>query len=411
MIKFGLIGRNVKYSFSKEIHERILNEKYELISLENEEAFLEFLKTDFNFVNVTIPYKQVAFKQCDVLSKEAKETGVVNLIIKKDKKLYGYNTDAYGFASLLGRYSVNVINKNCLILGTGASSKTVEYVLKQFGASSVKFLSRIPHIKTAYNYSDLSPVKDSQVIINTTPIGNFENKDIILLNDLSTFKNIDTYIDLNYNIATNKQALLMKENGVKTINGLFMLVAQAFRAEEIYLNNYLSSEEIYDSYLSIFKQNFNISLIGHPFSGKTSIGKILSEKMDMKFVDIDSEIESKSGKTIPEIFAQKGEAYFRDLEKEIINSYSSQKGYVISTGGGSILDPQNIQVLEETGLVVNLTRDVRKINSFENRPLVKCIDDLIILINDRKKLYKKYADFEVVNEELESTVEAIRRMV
>ena len=101
MIEYGLIGSNVENSFSKLIHESFKKIHYELVSLKTEKEVLEFLDSDFKGLNVTIPYKNLAFTYCDVVSDTAKVTECVNTIVRKDGKLYGYNTDIFGFEKLI----------------------------------------------------------------------------------------------------------------------------------------------------------------------------------------------------------------------------------------------------------------------------------------------------------------------
>ena len=170
-MKLGLIGKNLTYSLSKQIHELLNSNSYELLSFPNESKVKDFLKEAFGFVNVTIPYKTLATESVDELSMIAKATHTVNLIINRKGKLQGFNTDAYGFAYLLDKYRIKVASQDCLIFGTGATSRTVKYVLTQRGANSVKFLSRNPSAEDEYSYDDLEVIKNAQIIINTTPVG------------------------------------------------------------------------------------------------------------------------------------------------------------------------------------------------------------------------------------------------
>ena len=133
MIK-GLIGEKLGHSYSKVIHEMINNDIYNLYSFNMTELHDFLTKKEFNFVNVTIPYKQEVIKYLDVISDSAEKIGAVNLIINKNGKLFGYNTDYYGFKYLLEENDINPENKNCLILGTGGTSKTVYNVLSDMKA-------------------------------------------------------------------------------------------------------------------------------------------------------------------------------------------------------------------------------------------------------------------------------------
>ena len=143
----------------------------------------------------------------------------------------------------------------------------------------------------------------------------------------------------------------------------------------------------------------NIALIGMPGCGKTSIGKEAAFICGLAFLDTDAMIEERYGK-IPELF-KNGEAYFREIETQVIRQAASAQNAVISTGGGSILKEENMAALKEFGMVVYINRPLEKILSDiddTERPLIKGKSHrLIELYKDRKALYEKYADFTVLN--------------
>ncbi len=138
----------------------------------------------------------------------------------------------------------------------------------------------------------------------------------------------------------------------------------------------------------------NIVLVGFMGSGKTTLGKLLSEQTGMPLVDMDTQIEERAGKSINDIFAQDGEAHFRALEREMAQELASKDGQIISTGGGIVLNPDNIADFEKTGLVVCLLVDadtvLDRIRHDSSRPLLA--DDkeakIIELLQSRKHLYE-----------------------
>ena len=146
----------------------------------------------------------------------------------------------------------------------------------------------------------------------------------------------------------------------------------------------------------------NIILIGMSGSGKTTIGKALSYKLKKAFLDIDSFIESKEGMTVSEIFEKAGEIHFRKLEKEACEYISKNyENTIISTGGGVVLNYENMQYLKQAGRVIYINRTVesilRTLNS-EKRPLLKNDPDrLYEMYKERHTLYLKYADICVLN--------------
>jgi len=159
----------------------------------------------------------------------------------------------------------------------------------------------------------------------------------------------------------------------------------------------------------------NIVLIGMPGCGKTTIGKILSEKLEFEFIDVDKYIEEKSEKTIPELF-KVGESHFRGIEREVIKELGSMDSSVISTGGGVVKDNLNIAALKRNGIIFFIDRPVENIEKdveISTRPLLKDgPGKLYELLQERYELYKKYCDFHVINDgTLEEVVEKIMEMI
>ena len=147
----------------------------------------------------------------------------------------------------------------------------------------------------------------------------------------------------------------------------------------------------------------NIALIGFMGSGKTTIGRILARSLDMKFIDIDRCISMREKRTIPEIFEEHGEKYFRDLERSIIEEESKDNNIVISTGGGAIIDNVNIKNLKSTSFVVYLDCDVNtiyeRVKRSKTRPLLTNSEDILHPIQElydkRRTLYKISSDFSI----------------
>ncbi len=156
----------------------------------------------------------------------------------------------------------------------------------------------------------------------------------------------------------------------------------------------------------------NIILIGMPGSGKTTIGELVSQRLNMKFCDVDHYIEEKEGRSIPDIFKDDGEAYFRKLETSAVKAVSENKGYVISSGGGVVKFPCNMESLGKSGIIIFINRSVEDIISdveTEGRPLLKDgKEKLYNLYKERISLYKKYCDHEVVND---GSLEAIEERI
>ncbi|GAB6072554.1 shikimate kinase [Venenivibrio stagnispumantis] len=136
----------------------------------------------------------------------------------------------------------------------------------------------------------------------------------------------------------------------------------------------------------------NIFLIGFMGSGKSTIGRLLAEKLNMKFIDIDKEIEKKEGKSIKDIFKEKGESYFRELERKEIELFSEKSGYVVSTGGGLGANKDNMEKMKKNGIViwldVSLEEVLKRCGNDKNRPLLQLpFEELKKLYEERKKIY------------------------
>lgn len=236
-VKFGLIGRNISYSFSKKYFEQkfqklLLNHySYEIFDSENLDNFQNLLKIDGLIgLNVTIPYKEKIIPFLDELSDEAKEIGAINCISIKNGKTKGYNTDAYGFEKTLLLHKKEN-QKTAIILGNGGAAKAVQFILKQ---------NNIPYLTvsrtTEINYENLSGehVKNSLIIIQCTPVGTFPNVDDCLKFPFEEITENHLIIDLIYNPEYSKFIKNCAEKGAKTANGLYMLEQQAEKAWEIW---------------------------------------------------------------------------------------------------------------------------------------------------------------------------------
>ena len=153
----------------------------------------------------------------------------------------------------------------------------------------------------------------------------------------------------------------------------------------------------------------NIALIGFMGTGKTAVGKVLAEKLGRKFVELDSLIEQKAGKSIPDIFQQDGETAFRELEVEVTKEVSKDRNLVIACGGGGVLNKINIERLRKSARMVYLTASPgvilkRVANEEEQRPLLE-VDNPTLAIREmlsfRKPFYERAADIKIDTSKLD----------
>ncbi len=241
MSKFGLIGKNISYSFSKsffseKFEKENLPHSYENFDIPAIESFLEILSetTNLKGLNVTIPYKEEIIPLLNNLEEEAKKIGAVNTIkISEDRKTTGYNTDHYGFQKALEAF-MPLQKKTALILGTGGASKAVAYSLKNLGFE-FKFVSRKQDSKTInYETLDKSIIKNHLLIINCTPLGTFPNITDCPPIPYQFLTKDHLLFDLIYNPAETEFLKRGRNQGAQTSNGLKMLELQAEKAWQIW---------------------------------------------------------------------------------------------------------------------------------------------------------------------------------
>ncbi|MCR4859461.1 MAG: hypothetical protein K5910_02215 [Bacteroidales bacterium] len=395
MMEFGLIGEHLGHSFSKEIHGRLSDRPYELREIPRD-ALAKFLTSrEFKGINVTIPYKEAVLPLLDFVSPEARQIGAVNTIVNRDGRLFGYNTDYFGFSALADRLRIDFKGKRVLILGAGGAAKTVAAVATDRSAASVTHAVRRPKapgqiplssLGSESSYKDVIPGWTGDLVVNCTPAGMFPHEEERII-DLGAFPRLEGAIDLIYNPLRTDLILDALSRGVPAEGGLYMLVAQAVKAREYF--DGIPGPAGDDLFESLLRAKRNLVLIGMPASGKSTIGKALSEKTGRPFADTDSLIVQKAGKPIPQIFAEEGEAAFRALESDVIQELSPRTGLVIATGGGAVLDPQNVRRLSRNGLLCFIRRDPERLLSTADRPLSSSREAMLALYESRREAYRR----------------------
>ena len=241
MHKFGLIGRNISYSFSRKyFSEKFsregINATYENFDLKDISEFPRVISKNpqLKGLNVTIPYKEEILPFLDTLHPVAKEISAVNTIkVGKYGELTGYNTDYFGFAEAL-RPHLKPHHKNALILGTGGASKAIDYALKSLNINT-SFVSRSAS-KNAISYEQLSAeiLEENTVIVNTTPLGTFPKTEDFPAIPVALLNTRHLLFDLIYNPPKTALMQLAESRGATVVNGQKMLEFQALKAWEIW---------------------------------------------------------------------------------------------------------------------------------------------------------------------------------
>lgn len=256
---YGLIGEKLGHTHSPMIHAQILQDinikgHYGLFQVkrENLRNVIPGLKAlGYNGINVTIPYKTEIMQYLDAISPEAENIGAINVVkIDANGSATGYNTDYFGFGMSLINGNISIKGEEAVILGTGGASKAVIQYLKDNGIKSLIIVTRnkdsamkVYPDENIITYKDMGSIKNSSIIINTTPVGMYPNMGISPI-DKKYLNNFSAAVDLIYNPL---QTLFLKEAdelGLKTLNGIYMLVAQAAKSQEIWNDVTISSDTI-----------------------------------------------------------------------------------------------------------------------------------------------------------------------
>ena len=403
-MRCGLLGKKLGHSYSPQIHSYFSDYTYELFEKSPEELEFFLKHGDFSGLNVTMPYKKDVIPYLDELSDRAAELGAVNTIVRRnDGTLIGHNTDYFGFQSMLNRSGLQVAGKKVLVLGSGGASATAVAVLKKQG-SNVVVISR----NGESNYNNLEQHADTSVIVNTTPVGMYPNVGVSPV-DLALFPELEGVLDVVYNPARTQLLLDAEERGLIANNGLWMLVAQAKESAEWFTGTTISDNKIADIHRILQKQMENLVLVGMPGCGKSTIGSLLANLLNKKFVDADEVVAKQAGMTIPEIFATSGEKGFRDLETRVLSELGKESGMVIATGGGCVTRQENYPFLHQNGRILWIRRDIEKL-PVNGRPLSQR-SNLEEMYRIRRPYYEAFADYSVDNDgSQEETVSQILNM-
>ncbi|OQA49641.1 MAG: Shikimate kinase [Firmicutes bacterium ADurb.Bin300] len=385
--KFGLVGHSLSYSYGLYINSLIGNYEYKLYDIEpnNLQAFLK--TTEHKALSIASPYKKIAYDLSTAVSGSAIKSHYVNFITKdEDGTIKGYNTDYDAFKALLKKHSVDVKGKKILILGTGGTANAARVALNEDGAAKVVLVSR----HGPNNYDNLSVHYDSDIVINATPVGMYPNNGISPV-DLEGFKTITHVIDFVYNPIRTAFMQQAMERNIRAISGLYILAASSVYQAQIFLDEQFDSSLIDTIKKKLLVDKRNITLIGMPGSGKSNIGRTLAQTLERSYIDIDHEIEKAEMMSVSDIFSTRGEAYFREAERNVTLKFCKESGYIISTGGGAVLSKENRNAIKENSFVVYIERNISDLYT-DGRPVSTSIENLQRISEIRTPIYEGLAD-------------------
>jgi len=409
MLKAGLIGETLSHSLSPQIHKKYgrlvgaeVSYRLHETPLEGLSALLDRLEAEgYAGVNVTIPYKKAVIKHLSALSPEARAIGAVNTIEFKGGQRVGHNTDYFGLKSLLERNDITLSGQRVAVLGSGGAARCAYFLARDEGAAEVFTVSRHPETAdadiSAVDYGTLARMDSIGVVINATPVGMYPNVSACPVPD-AVIQRCGAVVDIIYNPS---ETLLLKEAaalGLPHANGLWMLCAQALAAAQIWTGRPFTMEEC--AAVHEFVRRSNVVLIGMPGSGKSTVGRLLADRLGMGFTDTDTLIEETHG-PIPGIFKAKGEAVFRRYELAAAKEAAGRMQAVISTGGGIVQTGEAMRALRDSGVIVYVDRPLEtllKETETEGRPLLADGRKALTgLYEKRHRLYRDYADIVTLN--------------
>lgn len=388
--KYALIGATLRHSLSPQIYD-LLGLDYELIELKEQEIEHFVGNNDLGGFNVTIPYKQKIMPFIDVIDEDAKDINAINTVVYRDGKTYAYNTDVYGMRSAIAKVGIDLLDKVIMILGSGGTSNTAQYICKKAKSSKVIVVGRNRDV----NYDNCYDCSDVQFIINTTPIGMFPNGGHSPI-DLSRFPKLLGVYDAVYNPLETVLVSQAKQLGLPVTGGLYMLVAQAIKVHEIYTNTISSVSKLDEIYRLILKTQTNIVLIGMGGCGKSVIAKALAKILNREYIDTDRVIQQRELKTAQEIIVTQGEKYFREVESEVISEVSGRLGVIIATGGGVPLKENNNLRLKQNGVIVYIVRAIEDLST-KDRPIYANANSIREVFDNRDPIYMANAVIVVNN--------------
>ncbi len=391
-MEYGLIGEKLGHSFSKQIHGSIDDYDYILREIPRDEVEGFMKKRDFKGINVTIPYKETVIPMLDEIDETAREIGAVNTVVNRNGKLTGYNTDVDGMTAMILREGMELKGSKVLILGTGGTSKTARYVAGKLGAETVLRVSRSPKDDCITYEQAYNEHSDADFIINTTPVGMYPDT-LKCPVDIERFKDLSGVVDAIFHPLRSNLVLEAQARGIKACGGLYMLAAQAVYARTRFLDlKETDVNLIKKAYNEVLAKVRNVIMIGMPSCGKSTVGRALSGKTGAEFKDTDDVITKRIGCTISDFFKEKGESEFRRIESEVISELTGTGGRIIATGGGAVLNPENVRALKRDGILIFLDRKIDNLTPTADRPLLQNREMLEKLFRERYDIYKAAAD-------------------
>lgn len=445
---YALFGWPLGHTMSPELHAQLFEAAHTeadyigvAVPPERLAEAMQLARQKLRGINLTIPHKKAVIPLLDAIDPSAMDLHSVNTVQFKDGDAIGYNTDLFGFAATLEKDGVTLQGRKVVLLGYGGAAAVMAYHCVRSGAHLYitgrnpekaetlrrQLLSSMPHAKIEAGSRKRIP-RDTQILINGTPLGMFPHEEAKPLYFLP--HKTEYVFDAIYNPPLTSTMRLATNRKTRTRNGLYMLVMQAAAAQTIWNGTQFESvvcdsicrrvlakmavKRLHEKY-----HKRNLVLCGFMGSGKTTVGRRLARLTGLKHIDADNYLEEKEGRKISEIFAAEGEAAFRDLETRYLREICAMDGVVLSLGGGAVLRPENVEIIRRQGFLIHLDtpffRIVKNLSGSTQRPLLDNSADKLAetrrLYNARKNIYRRAADRSVRSPRLGELIDRLLQCI
>lgn len=432
----GLIGCPVEHTLSPVIHNSlngIFAQNMVYLPFHVEEAQVEdAIKGAYGLgilgLNVTVPHKQHVMEYLVETDAAARAIGAVNTLVRTEGGYKGYNTDMEGLRHAVLSEGISLRDKTVVVLGAGGASKAVVYMCLLEGAGRIYLLNRtlskaeeiakdmnalakdggqtvvIPML--LHDYAEIS--EENLYVFQATSIGLAPNGDKAVIEDAAFYQKVAVGYDLIYNPAETRFMSLVKQGGGRAYNGLKMLLYQGVLAYSYWTGMPFSGlesacEGIYAKLFHEVHRLNNVILMGFMGSGKSTVGRALAKRLKYAFVDTDAYIEEKANMSISDIFSDRGEDCFRQMETEAIRELMKENRHtVFATGGGMPLRKENADLLNLLGETVYLQASAgevyERLKGDTKRPLLQSEDPMkriVELMGERQMLYEAAAAYHI----------------
>lgn len=435
--RYAVIGQNISHTLSPELHgifaKYTSGYQYEKLDIDKTELEQVLHDTRYSGFNVTMPHKREVTQYLDEISEEAQELNAVNTIRRMpDGRLFGYNTDVYGFEMLAGRKRIQ--GRKVLVFGTGGAASAIVRALRNMGAKEIVIVSRTPRKEAGYCiYEELGNHLDAQVLVNATPVGMYPHAGKSPLDGYgispTDFTNLESAFDAIYRPYRTKFIMDAETAGAYARSGLAMLVYQGLQSAQIWgevPKNGMGRKVIpcrpkgknrnrrggsrnsrganhrtirihlgKEAHKYLLRRQLNITVVGMPGCGKSSISRQMAIRMKRPFLDIDRKITEKYGISPGEMIETQGEEVFRKCETQVLCEICSENGQVIATGGGVVTRPENLPIMRSNSVVIYLKRPTRLL-ARKGRPITASVG-VEELYRRRAPLYEAAADICIEN--------------